>query len=641
MNAILSILVCIAMLCGGGAPMPAVPETSTTWTLRNLTIESNGERVTLTPEARFTAAIGSEEAQAHFEIVNGEDVLLPMSGKLTADGALFSLGQGGNVYGISGETLAEITDVDAESLEVMELLTDFMYSCTDLMALTQDPEAGPEASGAILTALIGAMDPEDTQVDVEIAGATYAAERYHTDLDMESALGIIEAMATCGVPEMENYLVSYVRCFSAATGTPCESIDDFIALARDEAADAAEDMEFSLPLEITLYGDEERAYMGVAMEMDVDEIACRFELQMGAEGEDADCDMTISAGSAYDGSETQFDYVISCQMTDLRTTPCLHMDADMDTLNRYEYQYESDRPEGFSVNTGCTTVHADITVDSVTVDGLEDSTLEVRATDTYVGTTDGEETYNYSEDANLNFRTQDQLEDDGSVTTLVAMDIFDDYTDAHISFELNRAEGPAMADLADAEVRELTADTGDLVYGQLASEALSISADAMTLAADDSVIALGQMLGLIPTGEEADLTESEDYSYDYDNTFRTVDSFEEAAEIFEGEIPNYTAPEGYTLDGITAAPSSFLAWYSCGESSFSFSGYAQPYSQKVYLLEDGALQPVAGICAGINRYSDSDCTATVSGQDMYLEFGIHDSDLSMEHIEAILAGLEI
>ena len=38
MNAILSIIVCFAMLFSGGATLPAQPETATTRTLRNLTI---------------------------------------------------------------------------------------------------------------------------------------------------------------------------------------------------------------------------------------------------------------------------------------------------------------------------------------------------------------------------------------------------------------------------------------------------------------------------------------------------------------------------------------------------------------------------------------------------------------------------
>ena len=47
MNAILSILVCFAMLFSGGAALPAQPETATTRTLRNLTIAVDGESVPL------------------------------------------------------------------------------------------------------------------------------------------------------------------------------------------------------------------------------------------------------------------------------------------------------------------------------------------------------------------------------------------------------------------------------------------------------------------------------------------------------------------------------------------------------------------------------------------------------------------
>ena len=105
MNAILSILVCFAMLFSGGAALPEQPETATVRTLRNLSVTTDEGSVTLTPELRLTTAIGSEQAIAQFEVVNGDDVLLPMMGELTKDGVRFCLSDGGSVYSLSSDAL--------------------------------------------------------------------------------------------------------------------------------------------------------------------------------------------------------------------------------------------------------------------------------------------------------------------------------------------------------------------------------------------------------------------------------------------------------------------------------------------------------------------------------------------------------
>ena len=79
MNAILSILVCIAMLFSGGAALPEQPETATVRTLRNLTIATDEGSVTLTPELRLTTAIGSElGGRDHTTVMHGCDQIARM-----------------------------------------------------------------------------------------------------------------------------------------------------------------------------------------------------------------------------------------------------------------------------------------------------------------------------------------------------------------------------------------------------------------------------------------------------------------------------------------------------------------------------------------------------------------------------------
>ena len=142
MNAILSIIVCFAMLFSGGATLPAQPETATVRTLRNLSITTDEGSVTLNPEARLTTAIGSECAQMQFEIVSGDDVLLPIAGELTPDRLRFTMGNSGSVYSLTGEALLELAGAaedaedaveDAQMMLVMECMGEYIGSYTALM----------------------------------------------------------------------------------------------------------------------------------------------------------------------------------------------------------------------------------------------------------------------------------------------------------------------------------------------------------------------------------------------------------------------------------------------------------------------------------------------------------------------------
>ena len=94
MNAILSFILCFAMILSPAGALPAQPETASTWTVSNLTISVGDESVTLSPEARLTTAVGMEEAQLHFELGSGERTLMPMSGAINQDGVRFTLGTG-------------------------------------------------------------------------------------------------------------------------------------------------------------------------------------------------------------------------------------------------------------------------------------------------------------------------------------------------------------------------------------------------------------------------------------------------------------------------------------------------------------------------------------------------------------------
>ena len=165
MNAILSILVCFAMLFSGGAALPEQPETATVRTLRNLSVTTDAGSVTLAPELRLTTAIGSEPAIAQFEVVRGDDVLLPMAGELTNDGVRFRLRDGGSVYSLTSEALLELTEADDADAQLMALMVDYLNSYSALLSRTMnDASFQQELSRTMIDLFVSACGGEAEQV---------------------------------------------------------------------------------------------------------------------------------------------------------------------------------------------------------------------------------------------------------------------------------------------------------------------------------------------------------------------------------------------------------------------------------------------------------------------------------------------
>ena len=193
MNAILSILVCIAMLFSGGAALPEQPETATVRTLRNLSVTTDAGSVTLAPELRLTTAIGSEQAIAQFEVVRGGDVLLPMAGELTNDGVRFRLRDGGSVYSLTSEALLELTEADDADAQLMALMVDYLNSYSALLSRTMnDASFQQELSRTMIDLFVSACGGEAEQVTLEIDGVEVPAQRAQLELTPEAALNLLD-----------------------------------------------------------------------------------------------------------------------------------------------------------------------------------------------------------------------------------------------------------------------------------------------------------------------------------------------------------------------------------------------------------------------------------------------------------------
>lgn len=601
MNAILSILVCFAMLFSGGAALPEQPETATVRTLRNLSVTTDEGSVTLTPELRLTTAIGSEQAIAQFEVVRGDDVLLPMAGELTNDGVRFRLCDGGSVYSLTNDALLELMGSDAPS---DTLMVDYLNSYSALLSRTMnDASFQQELSRTMIDLFVSACGGEAEQVTLEIDGVEVPAQRAQLELTPEAALNLLDGLASCGVTEVEDMLNSYMLLLASAMGADYASLSDLTAELRAQLAEEDVADEFSFPVELT-WTTEDPAHAEIAMDFNVDETSA---VQLSVTGtftdEKTDLDMTLSFTTDDGmGNTNQMDFRMTKQVDGPLNAPEnveLHLVASSQNDWKSEYSEEGVEAVVHSY-VSSSAMNFALDVNAAVVDGLERATIDLSANQS--------SSYDYDGDVNTDksvlsahISSDDRSEADGSVTTAVAMDIDVDSENVQLSWELNRAEGmpvPSFDDSKTVDLAEILREDEDSAASiALMSDALKLSADATSLCADESVLAMLELLGIDPEAMLDDGTVSEEIDYEDDDTV-TVYSMDEAAEIYAGVLPAFTVPEGLELDEIYVSEAYLDAYYSSpdGERYLDLSCFDYGYSHgEFFVLEDGALVPAGAV----------------------------------------------
>lgn len=651
MNAILSILVCIAMLFSGGAALPEQPETATVRTLRNLSVTTDAGSVTLAPELRLTTAIGSEQAIAQFEVVRGGDVLLPMAGELTNDGVRFRLRDGGSVYSLTSEALLELTEADDADAQLMALMVDYLNSYSALLSRTMnDASFQQELSRTMFELFVSACGGEAEQVTLEIDGAEVPAQRAQLELTPEAALNLLDGLASCGVTEVEDMLNSYMLLLAAAMGEDYASLSELTADLRAQLAEEDVADEISIPIELT-WTTEGPAHAEIAMDFDVDEpTAMQLAVTSTSTDEKTDLDMTLSfATDDGMGNTNQMDFHMTEQVDGPLNAPEnveLHVEATSQNDWKSEYSEEGVEAVVHSY-VSSSAMNFALDVNAAVVDGLERATIDLSANQS--------SSYDYDGDVNTNesvlsahISSDERSEDDGSVTTAVAMDIAVDGENVQLSWELNRAEGmpvPSFDESKTVDLAEILREDEDSAASiALMSDALKLSADATSLCADESVLAMLELLGIDPEAMLDDGTVYEEYGGDeYDDDTATVYSMDEAAQIYEGTLPAFTVPEDLELDYVDVSEAYLDAYFRSddGARRIDLNCFNDYYfaSKKYYAYQDGKLVPAdASVQLLVEESQDAVFSANVYFPDSTCFFCF--DGFSQEEVEAFLTTLQ-
>lgn len=638
MNIILSLIVSLAMLFSGAAELPAVPETAMQYTLSEVTLTVDGESVTLNPAAVLTAALGSEQVDLAFEVHSGEDVLLPLAGRLSADGAVFSLADSGKAFTVSAATLEEMLGItaDPQTEEILQVVEEMIAAISGL----NSAEIDPALNQTLIDNWAASSGAEIENVEVEVDGETIAAQRVMLNLGLKDIVSSYDVLLNSENEAASGLIQSLLKVFNLAMGAEYTSFtelyDGLMALAAQQEgteADAAvaEVEALTLPIELTVaYGDE-LVYEQAIVEMEQEGQGMTMDCVEIIRGGDGEMYMTMTA----EGGDTDMSMVVTGSYDEAGNA---YMNYDVASVNSYSYEMTDDAGQPYTFGSSeamSMMLTLDVAVDE---DGMKDSTVDL-----YIANTssyeDKDEVEAYETSVSLFGQATEALEEDGSVTTdcYLSLDVADEAmpVSLELSFLLNSASVPYADAFEGDEMLELTADTESEAYQQIEAEALYLLSDVMTVASDESVM---QLAALFEAEEDYEVYD-EDESYD-DYSVNSPATIEEAIVTYGGEVPTYTAPEGYVLDYIYVDEGYLSLDYSNEESYFSMSLSPSYYDESTVtrqLNTDGSLTEVDSVTVEISLNEDG----TVS----YASFVLDGTDISiffdavdMAAAETILAG---
>lgn len=509
MNLILSIFLSIALALSGTGTLPAEPETATTWTIRNIAFESEGESHAIQPELRFTTAVAAEKAAAHFEIGSDGRTLLPVSAQITPDELRFSLGNGGRAYSLTAEEFEKMTRLDEDNAQIMTIIGDFFTSYGALIGMVTGDEAQAEAySVTVFNALLNACDSSLEPVEIEFDGKNVEAQRAELTLNFEAAFRLMDELRSCDIEPMRQLMDSVLAMCNLQSGAEYESFAEL-------AAEIDEGIEYVMPLTITIAETEDSNYALLECDTDVEAangpVSMRVREEIVITGDESTVEATATMTLP---NNTSADYVISAQMTGPLTAPeSMHMSYDIAMDSEVQVYYEAEAEDADAENVEIATADGEddiappmvsetliqrneihMTLDTVAEDGLDGVQFAVNFQEIF----DGEE----QSSGVFLVNSAERRESDESVTADVRVTLLSEDVEFGLSFELNRAETAPVDYFDGTDLYEFTSEALDgddngpsKLQAALTADASQLYLDVMQLASDESIQALANLGG--------------------------------------------------------------------------------------------------------------------------------------------------
>lgn len=620
---LLSVIVSLAMAIGGTTAMPAIPETAHTVTVSDFELSYNGEDVALDPEAQITAALGADELDLHFQINMPDGTLMPVSGKLTNDGAQFIISETGKAYSISDDTICELLGISKEDLAL-----GMLDGYADIIRVYKDPEAQKALSEKMLDYLTGLAEGEAETVEVELNGETVEAQKWIIHTDIAGIYGMYDMLIESGNDAISNYLQNMLEMFNKLLNSSEQQIEHY--------ADLANMLEVDAPMDIELVLNVDQSYVSTKVETRVEDlISCIVNVRITPDG------MIYAMYLTSEDEANPVEMTITMETEgDPYAPDSMDMDFGMSTSNNVVYSEDSGE-EGEDTYSIVTDIDANGSF-SWTKDAndLNDFDADLSVQNSCAVSVNGEEVpdnASQSETA-ISLAYAETAEDDGSITGHVDFAVDVDDESMACSMNMNFSEGAYEDYFAGYETAELTSDTESNAYNALSSDLMCLIGDATAFSGNESVQGLMKLMGA-GSDEEYD-----DGSYE-DVTDFYAQELADAMTAFRGTPVNYTAPDGYVTDYVYASDEGdyisvdYLDPATDDMFELTLSAYDEEETHYEY-LPIGAAEAVTGPVAELQMHRGAYNAAIIRlplGDAMFT----FPENADFDAVQSILAGFEI
>lgn len=686
MNAILSLFLSLAMLFSGGT-LPETADTTSTLTVQDFVMEYDGESYPLGFDFSVSATAAQDGLTLHFEVIDGEgDILLPLTGAISKDGVKFTVSDAGSVYSLSAETLNEMLGLEADDEDVAQL-SEYMENYAAILESMQNAKnatLSADAQEAVMNAFYNRMrnrvseemewDFGDGEIPVtHICGSTNMMDVYAfmddcMAMDIEPLSGMLKRLL-----DMYNTLFQYVLFDLDTIGVIGGADGPTAVYVADETDGHQPAASWTELLEMLLGVDEEVRSVFEQMEMELDIIngvqdETTYELMSLYMPIDEETGASLSINAESAASEDSSLYAFSMYMDDSESNMGFEVQVDWDgsvenpkhiatdvmilgneasAYSTAELGNEEEVDEDGMLNSEYVTTTIMLSAETDYDGKLEDTTFRLSASESGVCYVDGEIVDEYeSEPFAMDFELDEEMDEAGNL--LSAFDIAfsgEGFEGARFTFGTVLSKAAAVDYFAGRDLLELTSDTESSAYNTLSADALGLLSDAMTIAANEDFAAFTS-LGSADAIDAVDemLTDDDGVEYRTD-TIIDFDSIEEAKTLYTGIVPDYTAPEGYVLDGVDVTmDGDYMSVFYIdenGEGFFvSYYDYGEENENLGCFLEDGKLimmdEPIISLSGSEGMYTSADIPLSQGHVSFHF-----DNELDFETVEQILSGLAL
>lgn len=361
----LSLILSLAMMVGGAASPADLPSEAHAWTLGNVKLEVLGLPYELEPQLNLAGKLSEDGAALRFSAISNSTTLLPASVGIDSDTVSLSFGTNERVYSFSEDVLTEMTDLDADDIEMGQLMSEFYLEYASFIAtVANDPDLLISFSQTVNDALMENAVGEPEDVDIELDGQTLSGQQVTIDLTAAGAIGIVDALAESDLPQIKAIYDKLLAFGNENSGTNYANFSE--VLESEYPGDANESL--GMPFTFISAETDDLTYDKIDMPITKDDVEMIISEEIVIRGEDLNGNYSMSVQSPLDGLKADILANIANQgplnaptSSQMEMTVSAKMEDDSDSVALDLHLSSKDEMDAEGLNNGNFSLNGSVT----------------------------------------------------------------------------------------------------------------------------------------------------------------------------------------------------------------------------------------------------------------------------------------